>query len=75
MITIPAPEAYSFKTATGSATEYPRPDAEKIEAIRRNEIYNQATAATIQRSEKATSVGAAVRKPWDWIKAVGDKLK
>jgi urea transport system permease protein len=50
-------------------------DAEKIEAIRRNEIYNQATAATIQRSEKASSVGAAVRKPWDWIKAVGDKLK
>jgi hypothetical protein len=73
VITIPTPETYSFKSATG--TEYPRHDAEKVEAIRRNEIYNQATAANIQRSEKASSVAGAVRKPWDWIKAVGDKLR
>lgn len=73
VITIPPPESFAFKT--GPRTEFPRQTPDKIEAARRDEIYNQATAANIQRSEKGSLVASTIKKPWDWIKAIGAKLK
>ncbi len=56
----------------------PKKNAEMSEAAQRDLIYELATMKN-RRSEKrsfvASSVVPVVKKPWDLLKAVGDKLK